>query len=68
MKPTTAGFPCPQCGAWTRVLSTRNGNIRRRECANSHRFFTEEKVLGLSNTASREEKNATDLALRRESS
>jgi hypothetical protein len=32
-----------------------------------HRFFTEEKVLGLSNTAL-EEQNATDLALRRKSS
>lgn len=35
---------CPECGAWSNVLDTRNGPNetvkRRRECANGHRFFT----------------------------
>lgn len=40
---------CPQCGAWTQVKETRtkkNENIvtRRYECANLHRFSTEETV------------------------
>lgn len=26
---------CPICEAWSRVLSTRNGTMRRRECANT---------------------------------
>lgn len=30
---------CPICGAWSEVLSTRTG-LRRRECANHHRFST----------------------------
>lgn len=34
---------CPQCGAWTEVRETR-GAVRRRECANLHRFTTEEVV------------------------
>lgn len=40
---------CPQCGAWTLVKSTREsdnfGHIRRRECANYHRFTTQELIL-----------------------
>lgn len=36
---------CPHCGAWTRVLSTREGTTRRRECANKHRFTTKEQVV-----------------------
>jgi hypothetical protein len=51
----TQGFPCLQCGAWTRVLETRKG-IRKRECGNLHRFYTEEKVLGPSNIESPQEK------------
>ena len=40
---------CPTCGAWTRTLETRtlkSGNVvtRRYECANAHRFTTEEKI------------------------
>ena len=35
---------CPICGAWCFVLSTRKGIIRRRECANGHRFTTIETV------------------------
>lgn len=40
---------CPVCGAWTSVKETRtkkNENIvtRRYECANLHRFSTEETV------------------------
>jgi hypothetical protein len=34
---------CPQCGAWSQVLSTRGGT-RRRECGNLHRFTTCETV------------------------
>jgi hypothetical protein len=49
MAGTTQGFSCPQCGAWTTVLETR-GLVRKRECANLHRFFTQETYLGLSNT------------------
>lgn len=36
---------CPECGAWSRVLSTRQGDTRRRECANMHRFTTKETVV-----------------------
>lgn len=36
---------CPECKAWTRVLSTRDGISRRRECANGHRFTTSEIVV-----------------------
>lgn len=42
----TVGFPCPKCNAWTRVLRTR-GVIRRRECANLHRFTTREVLDGM---------------------
>lgn len=40
---------CPQCGAWalikeTRTKKTENVVTRRYECANLHRFTTEEKV------------------------
>lgn len=40
---------CPQCGAWalikeTRTRVTRNVVVRRYECANLHRFSTEETV------------------------
>ena len=34
---------CPFCGAWSDVLETRDGR-RRRQCANGHRFTTEEAV------------------------
>jgi len=68
MAKTTQGFTCP-CGAWTRVLSTRMGKIRRRECANLHRFYTEEVMVGPSSTQSqKEKKNAPNLAVRRASS
>ena len=40
---------CPQCGAWVMVKDTRKrqGNVTRRryECANLHRFNTEERVV-----------------------
>lgn len=43
---------CPACNAWTRVLETRartDGTTRRRyECANLHRFTTEERVAAAS--------------------
>ena len=46
---------CPTCGTWTEVLETRarsDGSRRRRyQCANLHRFNTEERVIGLSSTA-----------------
>jgi len=40
---------CPECGAWTSVKETRTRKIenivvRRYECANLHRFTTEEIV------------------------
>jgi transcriptional regulator NrdR family protein len=35
---------CPQCNAWSQVLRTKN-NQRRRECANGHRFSTQEVVI-----------------------
>lgn len=41
---------CPECGAWTRVLDTRetpDGTRRRHECANLHRFTTVESVVEL---------------------
>ena len=64
----TQGFTCP-CGAWTRVLSTRMGKIRRRECANLHRFYTEEVMVGPSSIQSQQEKkNGPNLAVRLASS
>jgi hypothetical protein len=40
---------CPQCGAWTDVLETRKRKhgltYRRYECANLHRFTTEDDAL-----------------------
>lgn len=40
---------CPECGAWSLVLNTRNsptyGHTRRRECGNKHRFTTAEQVI-----------------------
>ena len=38
---------CPICNAWTTVNETRSKKIyvtRRRECANGHKFTTEERV------------------------
>jgi hypothetical protein len=40
---TTTGFPCPECGTWTEVKETR-GAVRRRWCANDHKFYTVETV------------------------
>jgi hypothetical protein len=39
------------------------GKIRRRECANLHRFYTEETILGPSNTKSKDN-DGTDLEMR----
>lgn len=40
---------CPTCGAWSLVKETRQsptfGQTRRRECANEHRFTTQELVI-----------------------
>jgi transcriptional regulator NrdR family protein len=39
---------CPECGAWSTVLETRTTPERyrrRRECANEHKFTTEEIVV-----------------------
>jgi transcriptional regulator NrdR family protein len=40
---------CPECGTWTVVLETRatdkNHVTRRRECANEHRFTTQEVAI-----------------------
>lgn len=39
---------CPKCGAWSSVKETRskpdNLVYRRYECANLHRFSTEERI------------------------
>lgn len=40
---------CPVCGTWTWVLDSRpirsrNARHRRYECANGHRFTTEENI------------------------
>lgn len=40
---------CPECGAWSLVKGTREsptfGYIRRRECANYHKFTTQETLV-----------------------
>jgi len=36
---------CPTCGCWSHVLSTRKMIYRNRECANGHRFRTEERLV-----------------------
>jgi len=40
---------CPTCRTWTQVLETRqrpdNSAYRRYECANGHRFTTNEQVI-----------------------
>ena len=40
---------CPTCGAWVSVLETRqksdNSTYRRYECANGHRFTTNERIV-----------------------
>lgn len=51
---------CPECGTWTEVLESvlrRDGSRRRRyQCANLHRFNTEERVVGLSSTHTEKER------------
>ena len=40
---------CPTCRAWVSVLETRqksdNSTYRRYECANKHRFTTNERIV-----------------------
>lgn len=40
---------CPICQAWTTIKESRESSVfgytRRRECANEHRFTTQERVL-----------------------
>ena len=40
---------CPTCGAWSLVKGTREsptfGHMRRRECANYHKFTTQEVII-----------------------
>ena len=40
---------CPTCGAWSLVKQTKKsptfGYTRRRECANEHRFTTQEVIV-----------------------
>ena len=40
---------CPECGAWTIIMRSKEspifGYTRRRECANEHRFTTQERVI-----------------------
>jgi len=38
---------CPMCGAWVKVISVRknsDGNQRRYECKEGHRFSTQESI------------------------
>ena len=50
---------CPTCNAWTKVLETRDGGVRRkRECANLHRFSTLESVIGQTGRSSTPAKEA----------
>ena len=52
---------CPECGTWTEVLDTRmrkDGSRRRRyQCANLHKFWTEERIVP-GPSSSRTEKDA----------
>ena len=44
---------CPKCGKYTEVLETRanpDGMRRRYECANLHRFTTQEALVPQSKT------------------
>lgn len=40
---------CPECGVWTVVNEVRKSEIfgyrRRRECANGHKFTTQEVIV-----------------------
>lgn len=53
---------CPVCQAWSDVKETRtrmDGSKRRRyECANLHRFSTEERVVELKPGGDRRSKHA----------
>jgi len=51
---------CPECGAWTEVVSKRSA-WRRRECANGHRFNTVETLtkLGPSSFHTRKKKSSS---------
>ena len=42
---------CPVCGTWTSVKATR-GEIRHRECANLHKFTTQESVVKIGRLSS----------------
>jgi transcriptional regulator NrdR family protein len=50
---------CPVCNAWTLVKQTKNsptfGHVRRRECANEHRFTTREVAIPKRRLTKREE-------------
>ena len=44
---------CPECGKYTKILETRanpDGMRRRYECANLHRFTTQEALVPQSKT------------------
>jgi transcriptional regulator NrdR family protein len=54
---------CPNCGAWSSVKETRSDKAktmyrRRRECANGHKFTTEEKIV-VSEVKCKEKQNAS---------
>lgn len=36
---------CPRCQEFSRVLETRDGATRRRECPQGHRFWTHEEWI-----------------------
>jgi transcriptional regulator NrdR family protein len=53
---------CPNCGAWSSVKEIRSDKAktmyrRRRECANGHKFTTEEKIV-VSEVKCKEKQNA----------
>jgi hypothetical protein len=48
---------CPVCGTWTVVKETR-GERRRRECANLHKFTTQESVVKIGPSASTKKTDA----------
>jgi transcriptional regulator NrdR family protein len=53
---------CPECGAWTLIKETKEsptfGYRRRRECANYHKFTTQEIVVPQETIKQKQRENA----------
>ena len=53
---------CPECGAWSIIKETRDsptfGYRRRRECANEHKFTTQEIIVPEEAIAEQRRQNA----------